>query len=102
MKQDTDLKKQLEKSIKLAHLELPEKEKKALLGELEKILHFVSIIEKTDKNSKNSFTPEEKEFPQIKKTNAMRTDKSSDFTNKAGLKKEIPSIQNNLIKVKKI
>ena len=39
-----DLKKQLEKSVKLSHLELPPKEKKSLLSELEKILHFVKII----------------------------------------------------------
>lgn len=102
MKQENDLKKQLEKSVKLAHLELPPKEKTSLLSELEKILHFVKIIEKVDKKSNEELSEAETEFPQMKKNNETRVDKSFDFTNKEGLKNVIPRKKEELIKVKKI
>lgn len=101
-----DLKSQLEKSIKLAHLELESEEKETLLSDLEKILHFVEIIDKAEKEGDKLFNGKmdefEREFPQLKKSNTMRQDIIRDFDNNAGLMKEVPSKKDNLIKVKRI
>ncbi len=106
MEKNNSLKSRLEKSIGLSHLEIPAKEKDALLVELEKILHFVGIIEKAgeegDEKFKGKLSELEQEFPQMKKTGTMRADKSIEFDNKVGLQKEIPSKKESLIRVKKI
>jgi len=106
MKQQTDLTQQLEKSIKLAHLELAGDEKKTLFKDLEKILHFVAIIKQSEKRGEakigKKIEPREREFPQIKKTNALRADAIEPFANTKGILKSIPQKKNNLIKVKKI
>lgn len=100
------LKKQLNRSIKLAHLELPSKEKAALLLDLEKILSFVQSIKKAEKKGEDAFgkniVPADREFPQTKKRNALREDVISPFGNLSGILKEIPQKKDNLIKVKKI
>lgn len=101
-----DLKSQLTKSIKLAHLELDPSEKKTLVSDLEKILDFVAIIKKTEAEGEKKFgkniTASDKEFPQIQKRNALREDFIAPFENEAGIIRELPDKKNNLIKVKKI
>jgi aspartyl/glutamyl-tRNA(Asn/Gln) amidotransferase C subunit len=100
------LKDQLNKSIKLAHLELPGEEKKKLLFDLEKILSFVQSIKKAEKRGESTFgkniAPEDREFPQTKKRNALREDIINPFDNRSGIQKIIPQKKGNLIKVKKI
>lgn len=100
------LKDQLNKSIKLAHLELPLKEKNGLFFDLEKILSFVQSIKKAEKKGEATFgkniAPEDREFPQTKKSNALREDIINPFENLKGIMKAIPQKKGNLIKVKKI
>lgn len=100
------LKDQLNKSIKLAQLELPPREKKSLLFDLEKILSFVQSIKQAEKRGEAAFgkniAPEDREFPQTKKRNVLREDIIKPFENLEGIIKEIPQKKGNLIKVKKI
>ena len=96
MAKQNDLKKQLEKSIKLAHLELDGDEKKALISDLGKILNFVSIVEKFGDNRKGE------DFPQLKKRNYLREDNPRPFENTEGLLGQVPFKKEKLIKVKKI
>ncbi|MFH1183235.1 MAG: hypothetical protein V1690_03160 [Candidatus Moraniibacteriota bacterium] len=100
------LKKQLEKSIKLANLDLAKDEKKALFTDLPKILHFVAAIKQSEKKGEaklgKNIKPSEREFPQTKKINALRSDAIAPFSNLKGLLAEIPQKKNDLIKVKKI
>lgn len=101
-----NLKLELEKSIKLANLNLEKSEKKSLFTDLEKILHFVAIIKQSEKKGEKKFgknlKPAEREYPQIKKTNALRLDEIAPFSNLKGIMATIPQKKNNLIKVKKI
>jgi len=111
-----DLKNQLNKSIKLAHLDLAQGEKKTLLADLGEILGFVQLIKKAEErgettsfandggetNLSDNILPENREFPQIKKRNALREDIVESFDNVKGLIDEIPQKKDNLIKVKKI
>jgi len=96
MAKQNDLKKQLENSIKLAHLELDGDEKKALISDLGKILNFVSIVEKFRDNRGGE------DFPQLKKRNYLREDSSRPFGNTEGLLGQVPFKKEKLIKVKKI
>jgi aspartyl/glutamyl-tRNA(Asn/Gln) amidotransferase C subunit len=103
---NSSLQEQLNKSIKLANLDLAKDEKKALLADLPKILHFVATIKQSEKKGEAKFgkniKPDEREYPQTKKTNALRSDVIAPFSNLKGLLVEIPQKKNNLIKVKKI
>ena len=100
------LKEQLNRSIKLAHLELPPQEKKDLFFDLEKILSFVQSIKKAERKGKAAFgkniAPENREFPQTKKSNVLAEDIINPFENLKEIIKAIPQKKGNLIKVKKI
>jgi len=100
------LKNQLNKSIKLAHLELAPGEKKSLSLDLQEILGFVQNIKNAEKKGESQFGKnipvENREFPQIKKRNALREDSIDPFDNVKGIISEIPQKKDNLIKVKKI
>ena len=102
----SNLKDQLNKSIELAHLELAPGEKENLLSDLEEILGFVQSIKKAEEKGEAEFgkniAPEDREFPQIKKRNALREDRIEPFDNTKGIIKEVPQTKDNLIKVKKI
>lgn len=101
-----DLKEQVNRSIELAHLELPKGERKSLFSDFGKILNFVEIIKKTEKKYRNIFgknvTSQEREFPQLNKSNAVREDIIDPFSRNNELLSGIPSKKDNLIKVKKI
>jgi len=101
-----DLDKQLNNSIKLAHLELGPAEKKSLLGDVEEILGFVQRVQKAEKEGEKRFgkniTPQNREFPQTKKSNALREDVIEPFENAPAIIKNFPQKKENLIKVKKI
>lgn len=101
-----NLKNQLNKSIKLAHLELVPEEKETLLSDLEEILGFVQNIKEAEKKGEVEFgkniAPEDREFPQTKKRNALREDVIEPFDNIKGILKEVPQKKDNLIKVKKV
>lgn len=103
---NSSLQEQLNKSINLANLDLAKDEKKSLFADLEKILHFVATIRQSEKKGEAKFgkniKPSEREFPQTKKTNALRADIIEPFSNLKGLMAGIPQKKNNLIKVKKI
>jgi aspartyl/glutamyl-tRNA(Asn/Gln) amidotransferase C subunit len=100
------LKDQLNKSIKLANLKLVPKEKDSLLVDLSKILHFVSLIKQSEKKGEAKFgknlEAQAKEYPQTKKSNILRSDIIAPFSNLKGMFSTIPQKKNNLIKVKKI
>jgi len=97
---------QLNNSIKLAHLELKPAEKKALLGDVEEILGFVQNIKKAEKEGEKRFgkniASQDREFPQTKKSNALREDVIDPFENTKAIVKNFPQKKDNLIKVKKI
>ncbi len=102
-----NLKTQLEKSIRLAHLKLDKTEKKTLIDDLEKILDFVALIEKTQKEGEKEWGKKidlaEQEFPQTRKSNVMREDRINQFENQSAIRANFPEKnQSNLIKVKKI
>jgi len=101
-----NLQDQLNNSIKLSHLKLKSDEKETLLTDLEKILGFVQIIKKAEEKGKTSLSektsPEEREFPQLRKKNALDDDVVEFFDDTEGLMKEVPQKKDNLIKVKKI
>ena len=106
MKKDNSIGSQLNNSIKLAHLELKPAEKKSLLGDAEEILGFVQNIKKAEKEGEKRFgkniTPQEREFPQTKKSNALREDVIDPFENTKAIIKNFPQKKENLIKVKKV
>lgn len=101
-----NLQNQLNNSIKLAHLDLAPKEKKNLLNDLEEVLGFVQIIkkaeEKGDKKLGGEIAPENREYPQTQKRNALREDIIEPFENTKGIIDQVPQTKENLIKVKKI
>lgn len=101
-----DLQSQLNNSIKLAQLNLAPEEKKKLLSDLEEILGFVENIKDAEKKGEAEFgqeiAPEDREFPQTQKRNALREDEIESFSNIKGIISEMPQTKDNLIKVKKI
>lgn len=97
------LKQQLEKSTKLAHLALTEKEKNELSEDLEKIIGFVEAIDKyEDDGISDQKSRAELSYPQLAKKNVWRDDVINPFENKEALASIIPDKKENLIKVKKI
>jgi aspartyl/glutamyl-tRNA(Asn/Gln) amidotransferase C subunit len=100
------LKSQLVRSVRLAHLELAPAEKKALLKDLGEILNFVTLIKKSQTQGEKMFgktiAVSDKEFPQLKKTNAAREDVIAPFDNVKAIIGEFPEKKENLIKVKRV
>ncbi|MBM3256405.1 MAG: aspartyl/glutamyl-tRNA amidotransferase subunit C [Candidatus Moranbacteria bacterium] len=101
-----ELKKQLEKSIKLAHLELERAEKNTLLNDLGNILNFVALVKKSQRRGEKMFGKNiaiwEKEFPQLKKADVTREDVIAPFEDGRAIINELPSKKDNLVKVKRV
>ena len=97
---------QLDRSIKLAHLKLGSEEKASLVEDVGEILQFVRMIDQSEKKGAKIFgkslETQEKEFPQTEKRNALREDNTDQFENTKLLLREAPEKKLNLIKVKRI